>query len=145
MYSGLDRRVHFSAEDLAMGAVDLAEIEEETVNNTLAVANSTLHTAVSVVKEAAPRIIETIVKNLVPVFSSSSQPTVSPSLPHSANNPLQFPSFSVLPEVSASPPLETPILPEVLVSPPVETIIIIPHPGNTSYPIVPTAHDTVIT
>jgi hypothetical protein len=129
MYSGLDRRVHFSAEDLANGAIDLAEVEEEVANNTMAnFANSTLQAVVTVVKEAGPKIIETIAKHLVPVILPPSQPA-TPFYPQSA--------------ISVEQPPFHPTLPEVLASPPVETVIILPAPVNISHPFVPVVHDTV--
>jgi hypothetical protein len=142
MYSGLDRRVHFSEEELAMGAVDLAEIEkEESVNSTMAlIANSTMQAAVSVVKEAGPKIIETIMKQLVPVFPASSQPTVSPFSHQSTVFPSSFQSPPGTQQTSVIP-----ILPEVLVSPPLETVVIIPLPHNNTSSIHPSVyvHDTV--
>jgi hypothetical protein len=135
MYSGLDRRVHFSQEDLAMGAVDLSEIEEEEkgVNNAVtALANSTMQAAVAVVKEAGPKILETIVNHLVPVLPSLPQSALNPSTPPPAVSVLQPPTYFPLPEV--------------LVSSPVETIIVMPPVSNISHPvhpIIPITHDTV--
>jgi hypothetical protein len=130
MYSGLDRKVHFSNEDLADGAIDLAEIEQESVfNNTLVtVANSTLQAAATVVREAVPRFIETIINHLSPVSPHHPEVTVSP--------------HSYEPEVKSGNHVEvTP--PEVFVVPPVETIVVIsPAHNNTQSPFFVT-RDTV--
>jgi hypothetical protein len=131
MYSGLDRRVHFSEEELAMGAIDLAEIEEEVANNTLVTAaNHTMQAVVSVVKEAGPKIVEAIVNHLVPVVPTLPPSTVPPSSSQSAMSTQQSPVILTLPEVFASPP--------------VETVVIFPTSVNISHPLVPVVHDTVI-
>jgi hypothetical protein len=135
MYSGLDRRVHFSQEDLAMGAVDLAEIEEETgQNNTLAgfINNTVLGTAVSVVKEAGPRIIEAITTHLVPALPRSQE----------VIKPLLFPTST--PHVIPSPSYPTTTShAEVMVSPPVETVVVISPVYNSTQLSPPVMHDTV--
>jgi hypothetical protein len=120
-----------------MGAIDLAEIDQEpVVTNTLAtVANSTLQAAATVVREAAPRFIETIIQHLLPDFPVQSEVTADLS-PHSPGvtsgpSPIQYQS-----PVTSSPP-------SVIVSPPVETVIILPASNNVSYPTIPTSHDTV--
>jgi hypothetical protein len=130
MYSGLDRKVHFSTEDLAMGAVDLAEEEDTGHNTTLAgfVNNTVLNTAVSVVKEAGPRIIEAITTHLVPVLPRSPE----------VIKPLLFPTV-------VQPPTSLTTTPhaEVVVSPPLETVVVIsPVYNNTQLP-PPVIHDTV--
>jgi hypothetical protein len=136
MYSGLDRRVHFSAEDLANGAVDLAEVEEEVANNTMAnLANSTLQAAAHVVREAAPRFIETIINHLLPVSSAHSGVTIGSALDHVGVTTGQSLPQSQLSVTSGSQ--------NVVVSPPVETIIILPAPHNISHPTPPIIHDTV--
>jgi hypothetical protein len=136
MYSGLDRRVHFSAEDLANGAIDLAEVEEEVANNTMAnLANSTLQAAANVVREAAPRFIETIINHLLPVSPAYSGVTVGSALNH-----VGITSDQSLPQSQLSVPSGSQ---NVVVSPPVATIIILPAPNNISHPTPPITHDTV--
>jgi hypothetical protein len=130
MYSGLDRKVHFSDEELAMGAVDLAEIEQEPVlNNTLVtVANSTFQAAATVVREAAPRFIESIINHLLPVSLHHPEATVSPR------------SHEL--EVKLVSPVEV-IPPEVFVVPPVETIVVVSPAHNNTQPPFFVIRDTV--
>jgi hypothetical protein len=135
MYSGLDRKVHFSEEELAMGAVDLAEIEEEVANNsTLSgfINHTILNTAASVIKEAGPKIIEAITTHLVPVLPRSPEvikPLLFPtSTPHAVPPPVY--------------PAATPHA-EVMISPPVETVVVIAPVYNDTQLSPPVMHDMV--
>jgi hypothetical protein len=110
MYSGLDRKVHFSQEDLAMGAIDLAEEEvpvfNTIVNKTLAVVQELVPKIMETVKEAAPKFIETMVSQLVPV------------------SPVSHQSRTITRDLEVVHP------PEVYVAPPVVPIIVVPGPFN---------------
>jgi hypothetical protein len=127
MPHGVESTITLSERDLARGAMDLNP--EETVlptNLTSILGNSTvLETAVSVVKEAGPKVIEAIASWLVPVFRPQLPETFTPSLAGSGGNH----------SVSG--------VPEVLVSPPVETIVIVAPNNHSVQPPVIANQDTV--
>jgi hypothetical protein len=115
----VESTITLSERDLARGAVDLYAEDFTTVPPLLP--NSTiLQKAASVVKEAVPSIVETIMSHLVPV------------VPHqSSNGPLTGPSEHLVGH-------------EVMVSPPVETVVIVPVPVNDTTTVLPPSADTVI-
>jgi hypothetical protein len=120
----VESTIHFSEKDLARGALDLSpEPDFSPMNTTLAVpVNKTvLETAVSIVKDAGPKVIETIVNQLVPA-------------PHYQD-----------PELTMGSPI-VPVssqLPTVFMAPPVETIIIVPPSNHSATPSGIPNSDTV--
>jgi hypothetical protein len=112
----VESTISYSERDLARGAVDLYEDDIPSTSASL-INDTMIQQAVSVVKEAAPRIIETIVSKLVPVVHH--HPNIEPGVS--------------VPEQ----------LPEVYFSPPVETIIVVPPSNHTGLPPVVLSQDTV--
>jgi hypothetical protein len=112
--------ITLSERDYARGAMDLVPEEAEPLIN-----STVLETAVSIVKEAGPKVIEAIASRLVPVFRPQLPETFTPSLAGSGGN------------------LSVPGVPEVLVSPPVETIVIVSPTNQSLYPPIITNPDTV--
>jgi hypothetical protein len=111
----VESTISLSERDLARGAIDLApEPEYSMVNTTLAPLfnNTVLEAAVSVIKDAGPKLIDTIVHRLVPVsqYQGSELSTVSPTVSMSNQ------------------------LPTVYMAPPVETIIIVPPSNHSANP-----------
>jgi hypothetical protein len=105
----VESTINYSDRDRARGAIDLLpEGDAVPVNGTL------LETAVSVIKEAGPNIIEIITSHLMPVIPR-----------HSG--------------AAGQPAAGT----EVVVSPPIGTIIVMPPPVNSSHLDVPVVRDTV--
>jgi hypothetical protein len=128
MPHSVESTISLSDRDLARGAIDLAP------ENDLPPANVTLfETAVSVIKEVGPKVIEVITSHLTPVI-----PNHSGAISHAGTEP-PAPAPSFPSEVMAGLPTGT----EVMVSPPMETIIVIPSSINSSHPEVPVVHDTV--
>jgi hypothetical protein len=123
----VESTIRLSAADYARGAVDLTP--EETVPDLpVSPSNVTfLDTAVSVVREAAPKIIEAITNHLVP------------AVPQSTGAVQRYPEAVYAPQgqsVSTHPP-------EIMISPPLETVVVVAVPANhtSSIPISPV--DTV--
>jgi hypothetical protein len=117
----VESTISLSERDLARGAIDLTPEHDLPVNNTL------LETAVSVIKDAGPKIIEVISNHLVPAL---------PKFPEVFVNPRGAP-------VSRDLQGDLPV-PEVMVSPPVETIVVISPPNQTSQLPPNMTADTVI-
>jgi hypothetical protein len=117
----IESTINLSERDLARGAVDLYA-EDLTTAPPLLPNSTILQKAVSVVKEAAPSIVETIVSHLTPAVPH-----------HPGNSNLGF----------GGPPqrIETH---EVMVSPPVETVVIVAVPVNDTIPVPPPTAATVI-
>jgi hypothetical protein len=117
----VESTISLSERDLARGAVDLYA---EDITTAPPLLNSTiLQKAVSVVKEAAPSIVETIVSHLAPVVPH-----------HSGNVSLSGPGGS--PQIIG--------VHEVMVSPPVETVVIVTSPANDTIPAPPPSVAMVI-
>jgi hypothetical protein len=110
----VESTIIYSAADYARGAVDLIE-EPTTAAPPLVFNSSVVQKAISIVKEAAPQIMETIVSQLVPVIPQHSVGTLNDT-----------------------------VVPELIVSPPVETVVVLTVPGNSSTPVPIAPTDTVI-
>jgi hypothetical protein len=111
----VESTIGLSEKDLARGALDLAPEPDYSLMNTMLVVplnKTVLETAVSIVKDAGPKIIETIVNRLVPTphYQDPELTTVSPIVPVSSQ------------------------LPTVFMAPPVETIIIVPPSNHSATP-----------
>jgi hypothetical protein len=110
----VESTITLSERDLARGAIDLTP-EDTTADLPVSSTNVTfLDTAVSVVREAAPRIIEAITNHLVP------------AVPRPTDVPQRYSEVVYVPQgqsVSTSPP-------EILISPPLETIVVVTGPTN---------------
>jgi hypothetical protein len=132
----VESTISLSERDLARGAIDMTPGNDLPVNTTL------LETAVSIVKEAGPKIVEVISGHLRPVLPQFPEVFVNP---RSGSTPGTHQVFND--SVRVSPPQlypESRILPGVMVSSPVETVVIIPPQLNISHPLVPVSQETVI-
>jgi hypothetical protein len=125
----VESTISLSDRDLERGALDLVPEVDTPVNSTIYVNSTVLETAVSVIKEAGPKIVEAISQHLMPVLPQFSEAYISPP---------RVPAPDAPPYVPAST-----IVPEVMVSPPIGTIVIIPSSTNNSQSPAPTAPDTV--
>jgi hypothetical protein len=115
----VESTITYSAADYARGAVDLIDDEPATLSPVLP--NTTIvEKAATLVREMAPKFIETIVSHLVPVSSP----------PHSEAAPGQ-------------PPHQFHPQQQTFVSPPVETVVVVEVPANTSIPTSSHTGDTV--
>jgi hypothetical protein len=121
----VESTISLSERDLARGAVDLTPEVDPPVNSTL------LEAAVSIVKEAGPKIVEVISSHLVPVLRPRVPESIISSPVGSGGNY----SVSAVPEVFT--------VPEVFVSQPVETIVVVPPTNQSLYPQVTFRQDTV--
>jgi hypothetical protein len=121
MPHSVESTITLSERDLSRGAVDLTPEVDLPVNNTL------LETAVSVVREAAPKIVEAITNHLVPTVSR--QPDMLPRYPEVVKFPQKQTTSTLHPEVMFSPPLETVV------------VVTVPVNHTSSTPVFPT--DTV--
>jgi hypothetical protein len=88
MPHGVESTITLSDRDLARGAIDLSM--EEEVPALLSVNKTVLDTAVSIIREAGPKIVEVVTSHLTPVLS---------------HNPV-----NVTPEVMVSSPIETVVI-----------------------------------
>jgi hypothetical protein len=124
MPHSVESTIKYSERDLARGAIDLVpEDNSSSVNiSSVAINQNMLEAAVSVVKEAGPKVIEAIVTHLVPVSR--------PQKPEAFMN------------VSAGSG-DTIWAPEVFASPPLETIVIVPSANHSVPPPIVTNRDTV--
>jgi hypothetical protein len=113
----VESTIVFNERDLARGAEDLYG-EDTTIAPPLLSNSTIIQKAVSVVKEAAPSIIETIVSQFVPVTHH-----------HSGNGPIG--------DLSGTDHV---VGPDVMVSPPV---VIVTVPVNDTIPVPPPPVDTV--
>jgi hypothetical protein len=98
----VESTIRFSAVDYARGAVDLTpeEIFLPSDNSSVVLNQTMLETAVSVVREAGPKVIEAIVSHLVPVHLPDVPVNVSVGSGDS-------PKLPEVPEVFSGPSLET--------------------------------------
>jgi hypothetical protein len=110
----VESTINYSERDLARGAVDLVMDEQSPIvtPNTTVIGN-----AVNLVREAAPKIIETIVSHLAPPL---------PSSPSTQQVSLLVPNQDGF---------------QTLFSPPVETVVVVGIPTNNTLvtPSIPTA------
>jgi hypothetical protein len=122
----VESTITYSAADYARGAVDLLPEEIMPLNSTARpMLNTTLfEAAVSIVKEAGPKVIEAISTHLMPVSTHQLLDMVTDSPAESGGKPRAQ-------------------LPEVFISPPVETIVVVQPSYNTTRPTVTLAPETV--
>jgi hypothetical protein len=121
----VESTINYSAADYARGAVDLLD-EEPTTMPPVLINTTVVDKAATLVREVAPRVIETIVSHLMPVSPSSPGPGTTQPDPVPQQQYQQHPQQH-----------------QTLISPPVETVVIVEVPSNfsTSTPIQPV--DTV--
>jgi hypothetical protein len=118
----VESTITYSERDLARGAMDLSPEHDLPVNKTI------LDTAVTVIREAGPKIVEVMTSHLMPTL---------PRLPE-----------VFIPSTVASHPNTTlgsviSGIPEVMVSSPIEAVVIFPVTNNSSNTLVTTPPDTV--
>jgi hypothetical protein len=129
MPHSVESSITLSERDLARGAIDLVPELDTPVNTTMYGNNTVLETAVAVIKEAGPKIVEAISQHLMPVLPQFSETYISPRR-------VQVPDITPYVPTSVK-------VPEVMVSPPIGTIVIIPSSTNNSQSSAPVAPDTV--
>jgi hypothetical protein len=128
MPHGVESTITLSERDLARGAMDLLPEENWSPPNmtSVAVNNTVLETAVSIVREAGPKVIEAIATRLVPALR--------PRIPEVTT------VSSLTPSVADGPVGEAP---DIFTGLPVETIVIVSPRNYSVQPPVLANQDTV--
>jgi hypothetical protein len=111
----VESTINYSAADYARGAVDLLD-EEPTTMPPVLINTTVVDKAATLVREVAPRVIETIVSHLMPVSPSPSGPGTTSQ-------------FDPVPQQQYQP---HPQQHQTLISPPLETVVIVEVPSNSS-------------